>query len=478
MPPSIGLPLTFLARMADLLDEEFPSFLAALSRPPVAGLRVNTLKLSVAEFLALCPWEIKPVPWCDTGFVLPPTHTASTYPLYDAGLYYLQEPSTMAVATLLAPQPGERVLDLCAAPGGKATHIAALMADQGVLVANEVEPERAAILARNLEVWGARSAIVLNETPERLAERWPEAFDRVLVDAPCSGEGMFRKHEQARYHWSEAHVAGCALRQQDILEAAAALVRPGGLLAYATCTFAPEENEGVVWRFLHSHPDFDVEEPAPLAGLDRGRPAWAYWPPAEEDVALAAPPDPRAAALSHTVRLWPHRAEGEGHFVALLRRKGNGERRPWRPAVPSELTSKERSALAAFWEETLNLPLPERLLVRSSEEKSEVYALAEDAPDVRGLRALCPGWHLGALRKGRFIPSHGLAMGLRRCQARQRLELPLGSETVARYLRGESIEAAGPAGWVVVCIEGFPLGWGKRVGGLVKNHYPKTLRRV
>ncbi|MCS6844392.1 MAG: RsmB/NOP family class I SAM-dependent RNA methyltransferase [Caldilineales bacterium] len=476
MSRSIGLPLTFLARMADLLDEEFPTFLAALSRPPVAGLRVNTLKLSVAEFLALCPWELKPVPWCDTGFLLPPTHTASTYPLYDAGLYYLQEPSTMAVATLLAPRPGERVLDLCAAPGGKATHIAALMADQGVLVANEVEPDRAAILARNLETWGARHALVLSETPERLAERWPEAFDRVLVDAPCSGEGMFRKSEQARYHWSEAHVAGCALRQQDILDAAAALVRPGGLLAYATCTFAPEENEGVVWRFLQSHPDFDLEEPAPLPGLDRGRPAWAFWPPTQEEVAPAALPDARAEALSRTARLWPHRTEGEGHFVALLRRRDGAPRREWRSAAASELTSRERAALAAFWEPTVGLPLPERLLVRSSGEESEVYALAEDAPDVRGLRALRPGWLLGTLRKGRFIPAHALALGLRRCEALQRLDLPLGSEEVARYLRGEPLPSSGADGWVVVCVEGFPLGWGKRVSGLVKNHYPKALR--
>lgn len=486
MSQTIGLPLAFMARMAALLDEEFPSFLVALSQPPLSGLRVNTLKLTVEQFLTLCPWDLQPVPWCDAGFVLPPNHIASTYPLYDAGLYYMQEPSTMAVATLLAPQPGERVLDLCASPGGKATHIAALMAGQGVLVANEIERSRADILTRNLERWGARHAVILNETPERLAERWPATFDRVLVDAPCSGEGMFRKNEQARQHWSEAHVAGCALRQGDILEAAAQLVRPGGLLGYATCTFAPEENEGAVWRFLQRHPDFKLEEPHRLPGLAPGHPEWRAWPQSElaaegessaVDASTAAVSAP--AALRRTVRLWPHKAEGEGHFIALLRRAGDESAQPWRSPMPAELTSRERAALAAFWDAVVDMPLPEQLALRPHDSQTaEIYAITPDAPDVRGLRAVRPGWHLGALRKGRFIPSHALALGLRAQDVHRRLEEPVGSELVARFLRGETIDAAGPDGWLLVCVEGFPLGWGKRSSGVIKNHYPKGLRWV
>jgi 16S rRNA C967 or C1407 C5-methylase (RsmB/RsmF family)/NOL1/NOP2/fmu family ribosome biogenesis protein len=485
MPATIGLPLAFMARMAALLDEEFPSFLAALSRPPLSGLRVNTLKLTPAQLAALVPWQLEPVPWCNTGFLLPQTNTAGTYPFHDAGLYYLQEPSTMAVATLLAPQPGERVLDLCASPGGKATHSAALMGGQGVLVANEIEHGRADVLARNLERWGARHAVILNETPERLAERWPASFDRVLVDAPCSGEGMFRKSEQARLHWSEAHVAGCALRQGDILDAAARLVRPGGRLVYATCTFAPEENEGALWKFLQRRPDFELEEPPPLVGLAPGHPEWRAWPQAELAAVVrsvfaqqdAGVTEHAATTLQRTVRLWPHKVAGEGHFIALLRRAGDEPGQGWRSPAPAELTSQERAALQAFWAEMIDLPLPERLTLRPHDAQiAAVYALTPDAPDVRGLRAVRPGWHLGTLRKGRFVPAHALALGLRAENVRQRLDEPVGSELIASFLHGATLEAPGPDGWLLVCVAGFPLGWGKRSGGVVKNHYPKGLR--
>ena len=261
MAKETALPLSFLARMAELLDEDFPQFLVKLNQPFVPALRVNTLKLSVAEFQALSPWPLLPVPWCPEGFYLDRKANAGTHPYHDAGLYYIQEPSAMAVAAQLAPQPGERVLDLCASPGGKATHAAALLAGEGLLVANDIDRGRAEVLRHNLERLGARNSLVLSETPRRLAARWPGAFDRVIVDAPCSGEGMFRKKEEARFHWSEAHVAGCAIRQQEILTSAAELLRPGGRLVYATCTFAPEENEGSIWRFLQSHPDFELIEP-------------------------------------------------------------------------------------------------------------------------------------------------------------------------------------------------------------------------
>ena len=267
--------------MAELLDEDFPQFLVKLNQPFVSALRVNTLKLSVAEFQALSPWPLLPVPWCPEGFYLDRKANAGTHPYHDAGLYYIQEPSAMAVAALLAPQPGERVLDLCASPGGKATHAAALLAGEGLLVANDIDRGRAEVLRHNLERLGARNALVLSESPRRLAARWPGAFDRVIVDAPCSGEGMFRKKEEARFHWSEAHVAGCAIRQQEILNSAAELLRPGGRLVYATCTFAPEENEGSIWRFLQGHPDFELIEPTWRPGFMAGRPEWAEWPKEE-----------------------------------------------------------------------------------------------------------------------------------------------------------------------------------------------------
>jgi 16S rRNA C967 or C1407 C5-methylase (RsmB/RsmF family) len=348
-----ALPLAFLARMAVLLDEEFPAFLAALSRPRHIGLRVNTLKLTTDRFEALSPWPLAPVPWCPQGYLLPYDTNAGLYPLHDAGLYYIQEPSTMAVGTLLAPQPGERVLDLCAAPGGKSTHIAALLAGQGLLVSNEIDLKRAQVLQHNLDRWGARNIVVLNESPERLAEHWPGAFDRVLVDAPCSGEGMFRKNVEARYHWSEAHVRGCALRQRAILDSAAHLVRPGGILAYATCTFAPEENEGVIARFLQRFPDFVLEEPAWFPGFAPGHPEWSTWPSAQRhddpeesgtgpSRPLEAGPGPSGQpagpdTLARTVRLWPHRLEGEGHFIAIMRHTGAADRPAW-PVAAADLS--------------------------------------------------------------------------------------------------------------------------------------------
>lgn len=514
--------MTFLARMAALLDDEFPEFLVALSQRHRVGLRVNTLKITPERLRELVPWPLEPIPWCPEGFLLPGSTNAGLYPLHDAGLYYIQEPSTMAVGTLLRPQPGERVLDLCAAPGGKATHLAALMAGKGLLVANDIDPQRTGVLVRNLERWGVRNAIVLNERPERLAERWPQAFDRVLVDAPCSGEGMFRKSQEARYHWSQAHVRGCAWRQRHILEDAARMVRPGGWLGYATCTFAPEENEGVVWHFLKQHPDFELEEPLWFPGFERGRPEWACWPDAPEldpaaDEAeregcqerirqsqpeqaismaiqrnavavsqVAMSDKARLATLRRTVRLWPHKVAGEGHFVAIMRRAGEEAPRDWPPAQSTQLSVPQREALEDFWRAVLGLDLPDRLLVRSRDRQTaEVYALALDAPDTTGLRAPRPGWHLGQLRldgargaaeRPRFIPAHALALALEAGHVRQRLDEPMGSELIARYLRGEALPVTGLNGWVLISVAGFPLGWGRGTGHMVKNHFPKALR--
>jgi NOL1/NOP2/sun family putative RNA methylase len=470
MAKETALPLAFMARMAALLDEEFPPFLGVLNQKPVPALRVNTLKLSVEQFQALSPWPLTPVPWCPEGFTLDRKLNVGTHTYHEIALYYVQDASAIAVAALLAPQPGERVLDLCASPGGKSTHIASLLAGQGVLVSNEIDRGRADVLRRNLERWGARNALVLNETPERLAARWPGAFDRVVVDAPCSGEGMFRKNEEARYHWSEAHVLGCALRQREILHSAAQLVRPGGRLVYATCTFAPEEDEGVIWRFLCSQPDFTLVEPPWHEGFEPGRPEWAGWPAEPEG---AQPP----ATLGHTVRLWPHKLQGEGHFVAVMQRAGDEAPAPWTLVQPARLAPSDRAVLEAFWQPLIDLPLPDRLLLRPRQSQDvDVLAPPVDAPDTAGLRTVLSGWRLGTLRKGRFEPSHALAMTLRAGQVVQRLNEPLGSELVARYMRGETLDSPGPDGWVLIAVEGFPVGWGKRVDGVIKNHYPKSLR--
>lgn len=472
MAKETALPLAFMARMAALLDEEFPPFLAVLNQKPVPALRVNTLKLPVEQFLALSPWALTPVPWCSEGFTLDRKVNSGTHTYHEIALYYVQDASAMAVGALTAPQPGERVLDLCASPGGKSTHLASLLAGQGVLVANEIDRGRTEVLRRNLERWGATNALVLNETPERLAARWPGAFDRVVVDAPCSGEGMFRKNEEARYHWSEAHVLGCALRQREILHSAARLVRPGGRLVYATCTFAPEEDEGVIDRFLRSHPDFTLLEPPWHEGFQPGRPEWADWPAVEEDLRGT-----QSNSLQRAVRLWPHKLQGEGHFVAVMQRAGDAPPADWKPAQPVRLAPSDRAALEAFWQPLIGRPLPERLLLRPRQSQEvEVLAPPEGAPDTAGLRTALAGWRLGVLRKGRFEPSHALAMALRAEEVHSRVDEPIGGELAARYMRGETLDAPGPDGWVLIAVEGFPVGWGKRVGSVVKNHYPKSLR--
>ena len=462
--------------MARLLGDEYGSFAASYDAPPGTGLRVNSLKISTGQFLQFSPLTLAPLPWACGAFLLRGEPEApgkdapgsavrllpGRHPHHAAGLYYLQDPSAMVVAEMLDPQPGERVLDLAAAPGGKATHIVSLMRNEGLLVANEIHGQRVWDLAENLERWGARNTLIIQESPERLAARFAGFFDRVLLDAPCSGEGMFRKSEAARREWSPELVQGCALRQSHILGHAARMVRPGGRLVYATCTFAPEENEGVISQFLGSRPDFILLETERRPGFGPGRPDWA-------------PADASATELRHAVRLWPHTGPGDGHFVAVLQRAAGSVERTvgrWRP----ERVSKPVLHLyRAFCEETLNcLPGTDRLVLVGA----YLYAVPPDAPDLAGLRFIHPGWWLGTIKKDRFEPSHALALGLSLAEARPERVANLGSEgpEVLAYLRGESLALPGPAGWTLVAVDGFPLGWGKRVAGVVKSHYPKGLR--
>ncbi len=461
--------------MARLLGADFEAFLTACSAAPADGLRVNTLKITPEAFQAISPFTLQPVPWAPAGFLLgetPPDGSdlsaasdiaaPGKHPYHAAGLYYLQEPSAMAAAELLAPRPGERVLDLAAAPGGKATHIAALMGNAGLLVANEIHRRRVQVLAGNLERWGARCAVITNESPEQLADRFAGFFDRVLLDAPCSGEWMFRKSQAALRDWSPRLVRGCALRQSRILDQAARMVRPGGRLAYVTCTFAPEENEGVVAAFLRTHPDFAIAELAHRPGFADGRPDWVG---AEADL----------PELRRAVRLWPHRAPGEGHFIALLQRVGGESGSTagrWRG---ERIPVQARQRYDAFCREVLaGMPAGESLALVGI----HLYALPPDLPDLAGLRVLHPGWWLGTIKKDRFEPSHALALGLSPAEARADRIVNLASEghEVRAYLRGASIPSRGSDGWVLVTADGFPLGWGRRSGGEVKSHYPRGLR--
>lgn len=474
----LKIPSTFLKRMQALLGDEFPAFLASYEAPPAAGLRVNTLKLSAQDFASISPFPLGPVPWCLEGFWLSALNEQANslfytspgkHPYHAAGLYYLQDPAAMAAAALLDPQPGERILDLAGAPGGKSTHIAARLQGRGFLVANEIHPKRAWDLAENLERFGVRNAAITQETPERLATHFGAFFDRVLLDAPCSGEGMFRKSAAARQEWSQELVQGCAIRQSGILEQAARLVRPGGWLAYVTCTFAPEENEAQLARFLSRQSEkgaarFELADTHHYPEFSPGRSEWIKNHTAG------------ALGLEKAVRLWPHKGAGDGHFIALLQRVDDApfaSPRPWLARPPRQVSD----LYLKFCQENLDhRPESGELLLQGH----YLYSLSEGLPDLGGLRTLHPGWWLGEIKKDRFAPSHALALGLPAGNARRILRLPPGSAMTRAYLRGEALESGGENGWVLVCLESpvgdFPLGWGRRVDGRVKNHYPKGLR--
>jgi NOL1/NOP2/sun family putative RNA methylase len=462
--------------MSHFLGDEFPPFAEALTHAPVHGLRVNTLKLSADEFRIISPFPLgDKVSWCDSAFSIAPAvlpagerrgvNEPGKHPYHLAGLYYLQDPSAMSAAELLDPQPGERVLDLAASPGGKTTHIASLMQGKGLLVANEIKTKRLNHLVVNVERWGAANVVVTNETPERMADHFGAYFDRVLLDAPCSGEGMFRKDMGARLDWSEEMVAGCAIRQTNILRVAAHLVRPGGHLLYSTCTFAPEEDEAVVDRFLRDHLDFEVKALPLLQGFMPGHPEWIR--SAEENnnnhIDLMD-------SLRGAVRLLPHRVAGDGHFACLMKRKDTPVDEltfPWRSI---KIPTSDWRIWKAFQDETLNVDFPsERLRLQGD----RLYFVPEDVPDLKGLRVTIPGIWLGNVKKARFEPAHPLAVYLRIGQGRNILELSPESREMAAYLRGESLPAEGRPGWTLITAGGWPLGWGKRVQGVVKNHFPK-----
>ncbi len=512
VPDAGMLPAGFADRMRRLLGEEYPAFLASYGKPRRPALRVNPLRLDGANRVsggnadsipgsapdgdsdrvrALLPFLAERVPFAADGWYYPddPALRPGRHPYHEAGLYYIQEASAMIPAALCPPRPGERVLDLCAAPGGKATQLAAALRGQGLLVANEIHPGRAAVLSGNIERMGIPNALVLNMEPQALAERFPGFFDRIVVDAPCSGEGMFRKEPQAAQMWSPDNIALCAARQADILRAAARMLAPGGTITYSTCTFAPEEDEGSVVTFLREHPDFDTvmpESPAVLACLadgllDTGRPDWV--PGGEAYV----------GSLRRAVRLFPHHADGEGHFAVLLRRRSGTDavpvpaaprrperaaRRNARPGRGSALPDAVR-LFGQFAADVLGC-VPEGVPCLFGDTLSLLPAgCGLTAEGLDGLRVLRAGLELGSVAGGRFTPAHALAMAaLPLPPGAHRYALDAAGNQPAAYLRGETLPCPQAlSGWYTVTLDGFPLGWGKADRGILKNHYPKGLRK-
>ena len=525
------LPEEFLERMEKMLGTEYEAFLKSYEEPRKFGLRVNTAKISVEKFQELAPFHLTPIPWIPNGFYYEREDDPARHPFYYAGLYYLQEPSAMTPATVLPVVSGERVLDLCAAPGGKATALGAKLRGEGLLVANDISASRAKALLKNLEIFGISNSYVTNAVPERLAEQFEESFDKILVDAPCSGEGMFRKDLANARVWSLEKVEECAKTQHTIIRSAVSMLRPGGLLLYSTCTFSPEENEQTIASLLAEKPEMELLEIPWYEGFSHGRPELADG----------------NKALTRCVRIFPHKMDGEGHFLALLRKQRAGEepgaysvalsgceeegrymeqaeQNQWNAVVtaktaeaPEENFGKKKQKAkkgkseenfsstgrksgkrdssvdnsrkkpgagghsAAASERDAVLDFLRGVNAEYKEEAIEirggqVYYTKNRIPVSRSIPFLRNGLYMGEVRKGRFEPSQSLAMSLTGISYDSVIDLDQADGRVRKYLCGETIEVddltpVRASGWQLVCVDGYPLGWGKLVNGTLKNKY-------
>lgn len=453
---SMNLPKAFEEKMKLLLKEEFEDYIACYEEPRFYGLRVNTAKISVEEFRKICPFEIHPIPWIENGFYYDGDQIQpSKHPYYYAGLYYLQEPSAMTPANRLPVSPGERVLDVCAAPGGKATELGAKLAGDGVLVANDISNSRAKGLLKNLEVFGVKNMLVLSEEPGKLIDYFPEYFDKILIDAPCSGEGMFRKDKKMVKAWEEHGPEFFAKLQRSIITQAAQMLRPGGMILYSTCTFDAMENEGTIEYLLTQYPEFEICEIVPYERFAKGIP----------ETTMSGNPE-----FEKTVRIFPHKMHGEGHFLALLKKSGTKEQQP--QGKKNKKATAIPEPLEMFFKDT-NWELEgERLEIHGE----RVYYMPKQIPDVRGLRFLRTGLYLGDLKKQRFEPSQALAMTFTKEEYHHCISLKADDERVIKYLKGETLEVddlvtGKDKGWQLVLVDGYSLGWGKLSNGTLKNKY-------
>lgn len=427
------LPDAFVIRMRQQLGNELTAFLHALEEPPVKGIRLNPLK-PTDEAFKYCSDE--KIPWADDGFYLPENSGAGASILHAAGAFYIQEPGAMLPAAVLNAKPGEIILDLCAAPGGKSTQIGCAMRGRGTLVCNEPVPKRAQILSGNIERLGIPNAVVTCEWPDKLADRWPEAFDAVLVDAPCSGEGMFRRDPETRTEWTPEKAEGCAARQREILAAAARLVRPGGRLVYSTCTYNPAENEENAQWFTDRFNTFHLES-FQLPGID---------------------------APKGFYTCYPHRQRGEGQFAALFRREGAGE-----ATIPADrsLQAPSKEEMAAFTIAFPSFPKPTHKL-------GNTLAYMPNLPDLQGVKVLRTGLHLGEIRGKTAVPDHAVALCFQVPKVQQ---TELSPDEAVRFTAGETIPVH-VDGWTLIRYRGLTIGWGKGSDRMIKNHYPKGLRSI
>ena len=484
------LPQSFLDSMKEILGEDYEAFLTGFDGQRQYGLRVNTLKMNLEEFERIAPFHLKKVPWISNGYFYNAEDVPAKHPFYSAGLYYLQEPSAMTPASRLKVQPGERVLDLCAAPGGKATELGAALQGEGLLVANDINTARAKALLRNLELFGISNSFVTNEPPHVLAERFPEFFHKIMVDAPCSGEGMFRKNPAVVDSWKEKGPEYFSKLQREIIVQAADMLLPDGIMFYSTCTFSPLENEKTITHLLKERPDMEVVPMDDYENFAEGLTSY-------KDEAFG-----ESCKLCR--RIWPHKMSGEGHFMALLHKKSGAEQEIKSDEKASKKSKKAKkkqqteTLSSVWWEKCKSLSKEQKAAAedffahvnlaydvgRIDVRGDNLYYLPEPQYDGRGLHFLRNGLFMGEFKKKRFEPSQPFALALRAQDFDQVLDFPADDERLQRYLRGETLDVSDlingekkRKGWQLVMAAGHPLGFGKLVNNNLKNKYPAGWRK-
>ncbi len=459
------LPEKFCDEMRRMLGEDgMEEYLASMNEKRKYGLRVNTSKISVEDFLKISPFPLKKIPYVENGFFYDETVQPAKHPYYFAGLYYLQDPSAMVPASRLPVEKGDAVLDLCAAPGGKATELAAKLDGTGILVANDISSKRAKALLKNIELFGVENSIIVTEYPAKLGGYFTGFFDKILIDAPCSGEGMFRKEPSMIKAWEQNGPTFYSCLQKEILEQAVPMLKDGGMLLYSTCTFSPLEDEGSVEYALSLDDTLHLVEMEGYEGFVKGNPEWI---------------GSENRDLKKCIRMFPHMLDGEGHFLALMQKGGTVQSGAGRTGMFSRgrnqgLRGEEQELFAAFSSKLNRVFDRERIESRNG----MLYYMPEGIPDLRGLRFLRSGLFLGEVKKKRFEPSQSLAMALRAEEYENILDFSSEDEGVFRYLKGETlaleeecVSGDGKNGWYLVCVDGFPLGWGKVAGLTLKNKY-------
>lgn len=450
------LPAAFCDEMKRILGDEYEDYLASMEESRKYGLRVNTAKISVEEFEKIAPFPLRKIPYVDNGFYYDSDIQPAKHPYYFAGLYYLQDPSAMTPASRLPVEEGDVVLDLCAAPGGKATELAAKLRGTGLLIANDISSKRAKALLKNIELFGVENSFIVTEYPKKLQEYFTGFFDKILIDAPCSGEGMFRKEPAMVKAWEQNGPEFYAKLQEEILEQALPMLRPGGYLLYSTCTFSPLEDEGTVEKILAMDKEMELVSMEGYEKFSPGKPE------------LIGSKDEN---IRKCVRIFPHKLDGEGHFLALFHKKGVGSA-PHYMEKRKGLKGEEKRLFEEFSQNLNRVFEPHRL----ESKNGMLYYMPEQLPQMKGLRFLRSGLFLGEMKKNRFEPSQSLAMALNKREYKNCLDFSAEDERVIRYLKGETLtltpeESAGQDGWQLVCVDGYSLGWGKKNRSTLKNKY-------